>query len=476
METRSAKSIAIRSRVTAWSSRRSGPAIVLGALLSAMLGGCQPAEGLPEVRLDRELPSDRVWQSPHFAYHARAEDAAICGDLLAELERHFFHLQATLGFTWPAGRIIHYYKFIDAADYLANAPCPAGSGGCTTSQGVYAYDPFEQHELVHAYLWPMGAPPTVISEGVAVAMSCTQGIAESPTLSLVDALPLRAALSDQRVYDTGGRLVRYLIDHYGPDTFLRFYASLPNEVDLPDLDAAMRSTFGASVEEVWAATLETHASCPPPFACSRDSLPADGRMVSVPPICGLPSDNRTFDIASSGNVAIAAPAASKLGSCDRIPFAPILTSTYAGGAAQVGLLQLPTGRYYLDFPSQATSDLAVLEPLQPWAGTDCAGLTPFVVGGEQYQTIAIALPRDHSAWNINLRFTEPRRLSLSHTSAAPSDLKVRVCPSCAIEASACHTLELGDTPVDVDWQGDYVLHIDALSPDHADRIQIAERP
>jgi hypothetical protein len=308
-----------------------------------------------------------------------------------------------------------------------------------------------------------------------VALSCTQGIAESPSLSLADALAVRDSLSDMRVYDTGGRIARYLIDTYGPEAFLGFYSSLPREATFVDVDQAMRSLFGAGAEALWTAALETHASCPPPFACSRETLPGDGRAVFVEGTCGLPMENRTFAIASGGDVAIAAPASTKLGSCDPIPFAQTLASTYEGGRSQVGLLRLAAGRYYLDFPSRGANDLAVLEPSEAWAGSQCSDLEPFVVGGDQYETVAVALPRGETPWNIKLRFEEPQRLALSRSAVARAPLKIRVCPDCDVESSRCQTLELGDDPVEVAWQGDYVLHLDSLSPEHVDRIQIAER-
>ena len=438
------------------------------ALLLLLIGGCRGQS-------PSDLPNDKVWISPHFAYHARVEDAAICGDLLATLERHFYHLQSLLGFEWPPGRTINYYKFVDVSDFVENSPCPKASGGCTDGNGVYTYDAFEQHELVHAYLWHLGSPLTVVKEGAAVALACNQSIAESPTLSLADSVQVQQPLDDPRVYDTGGRLVRYLLDQYGPESFIRFYAAVGSPVTFSDFDHVAREMFGVSTEAIWSAALATHASCPPTFACSREALSGDGTALAVTPVCGLQSDNRTFAITAGGDVAIAAPASTRIGSCDSIPFAQTLASTYLGGASQVGLLQLAAGRYYLDFPSAATGDLAVLEPNQPWAGNDCSALQPFVVEGDQYETIAIAVPQGTSSWAIKLRFVDHQRLTISRTSSSPPSLKLFACPGCDAVQGLCQALDLADTPVDVDWQGDYVLQLDSLSPQHAERIQIARR-
>jgi hypothetical protein len=421
------------------------------------------------------LPGDRVWESQHFAYHARAQDTAICGDLLGTLERHFSFLQNRLGFDWPAGKRVNYYKFVDTADYQAHAPCPQGSGGCADGNSVYAYDAFEQHELVHAYLNPLGAPLTVVSEGAAVALACNREIAETPSLSLADAVNVRESLDDQRVYDTGGRLMRTLLDRFGSAAFLRFYAATSKTSSFADLDSALLAVYGSGANQLWDAALASPASCPPAFACARESLMGDGTTLPVQPVCGLQSDSRTFALFNNGDVAIAAPAATKVGSCDPIPFAQTLASTYAGVGPQVGLLQLAAGRYYLDFPTDSTSELAVLEPARPWAGSNCSVLQPFVVGDEQYETMTIALPRGTSSWSIRLRFDQAQPVTLSRTSGSLSSLRLLSCPDCDTSSPRCQVLDLGSDPVDTLLQGNRVLHVQSLSPQHVDRIQITRR-
>jgi hypothetical protein len=422
-----------------------------------------------------DLPTERVWQSAHFTYHARSVDSAICGDLLGTLERHFSFFQNKLGLDWPADERINYYKFVDAEDFQAHAPCPQGAGGCTDGHGVYAYDPFEQHELVHAYLWSVGTPLTVVSEGAAVALACNQGIAETPSLSLADAVAVRESLDDQRVYDTGGRVVRYLLDRYGPAAFLRFYATTNKTSSFADLDQALLATFGSGVDEIWKATLGTHASCPPAFACAKEMLSGDGTTVPVQPVCGLQTDSRTFALSTGGDVAIAAPAATKVGSCESIPFAQTLTATNSGVGPQVGLLQLAAGRYYLDFPSLDISDLAVLEPARPWAGRECTTLQPFVIDGADYETMTIAIPRGTSSWFVRLRFDSAQPVRLSRTSISSTSLKMFDCPACDTTSPLCRALDLTSDPVEMPLQGDHILYVESLSPQHADRVQITRR-
>jgi hypothetical protein len=63
----------------------------------------------------RDLPKDRLWESTHFRYHTRTNDPEPCEAVIVQLERHFELLQGYLGFSWPNGRKVDYYKFLDQA-------------------------------------------------------------------------------------------------------------------------------------------------------------------------------------------------------------------------------------------------------------------------------------------------------------------------------------------------------------------------
>lgn len=106
-------------------------------------------------------------------------------------------------------------------------------------------------------------PLTVIKESAAMALACNRPIAETPSLSLADAVAVQQPLADLLVYDTGGRLVRYLIDQDGPETFLRFYTSLRQDASFADLDAALRASYGSGADDLWAA---------PPWPAPRPAL------------------------------------------------------------------------------------------------------------------------------------------------------------------------------------------------------------
>lgn len=171
--------------------------------------------------------------------------------------------------------------------------------------------------------------------------------------------------------------------------------------------------------------------------------------MSVTPVCGIPSDTRTFDLSSDGNVAIAAPALTRVARCDPVPFVETLATTDGDVPSPVGLLQLAAGRYYLDFSTAVPHDLAVLAPSQPWAGSDTASLQAFAVPEDQPVTLAVALPRRNTPWNIKLRFEKAHALTVSRTSSSLPVLRLLACPGADATSLLCQHLDLADGPVSV---------------------------
>jgi hypothetical protein len=458
-------------------------ACVLALAASVVLSACEvdssTAKQNSEMASDHDLPNDRVSSSVHFRYHARTVDTAVCGDLLDTLEQHFTLLQSILGFEWPSGRVIDYYKFVDASDFTTYAPCPQGSSGCSFGGNVYTSDFFEQHELVHAYLWPVADPPVVITEGAAVALSCSHTLPQTPTLALSEAMQASDALSDPRVYQTGGRFVRYLFDRYGGEPFLRLYASFPRNgatADLGVLDTALRTIYGAGVDDLWLDMLVSQPSCAQPFACSRAALPIDGTPVQVQPICGLTKDARTFSITTDGNVAIAGPADAQVGSCSSPAASQAATTTVASGASQVGLLQVAAGQYFLSFDPRQPASVSVQAAQTPWAGAECATLEPYVVGAGEASGLTVTLPERDTVWHLRLRFDNTKQVSLSHHAVtADESVKATVCPSCDFYSNDCVVADLARDTLAVSWGGDYFVRFETLAAVAPNQIEIASR-
>ncbi|HEY5958105.1 MAG TPA: hypothetical protein VIV60_16190, partial [Polyangiaceae bacterium] len=134
-------------------------------MLFAITSGCSA-----EPQLD--LPNDRSWESEHFRYHVRDGDERACEAVLEQLEQHFELTRTYLGFPWSGDRKIEYYKFRDNADYSSNSGCPVDSGSCALQSTVFSPDTLNEHELIHAYLAPLGLPPAFFVEGVASVMAC----------------------------------------------------------------------------------------------------------------------------------------------------------------------------------------------------------------------------------------------------------------------------------------------------------------
>jgi hypothetical protein len=440
------------------------------ALLAGLALGCGPAS-------TAELPGDLTWTSTHFRYFARSTDADICDDLLTTLEDHFHLLQSRLGFAWPPGRVIDYYKYADDPDYLAHAPCPKGSGGCTTGTRIFTNSAFEKHELVHAYLLPTGEPPPLIAEGAAVALACNLAIPETPTLGLADALSVVDALADLRIYQTGGRLVRYLLDTYGAERFMRLYGQLGWNAGFHDLDAQLRSIYGLGADALWAATLGTPASCPEPYACSRPSLPLDGTTTMVAPICGLYGDYRVLELSADSVLAIASPRRVLISSCDPIPFHSLRMTEIDQGRPQVGLVPLPGGKHLVAFEAvRPATTIATTVSAGPWAGNDCAKVEPVVIAADDNPTVAIWLPVGQPTWLVRLRFQGPRQLSIRQGfRSSTASLKVTVCPDCNVTSEQCQTAALDTDTLSVSSNGDSVVRIDSDDITVASEVEIVGR-
>ncbi len=432
-----------------------------------------------EMSADRELPSDRHLVSSHFGYHARAADRAICDGLLDTLEQHFALLRSTLGFEWPSGRVIDYYKFVDAEDFANSAPCPKGSSGCFSGGAIYTPDLFEQHELVHAYLWPLADPPVVVAEGAAVALSCSHPLPSVPTLTLDEALRASDALSDPRMYETSGRFARFLLDRYGAAAFMRLYADVAQIGKHPEsaaFDGVLRAVYGVGADQLWVDMLVTQASCAQPFACSRAALPVDGTRVALEPICGLASDSRTFAMSADGNVAISGLPGARLGSCSSPPVSRSSTAVVASDAAQVGLLQVPAGRYFLSFDPRQSSSVSVQAATAPWAGPVCEDLQPFAMTGDEGTALTVTIPDKDAVWYLRLRFAGAKQLTLSHRAAtADESIEATVCQDCDFHSSRCVVADLAHDTLEVSGDADYFIRFETLAAVSPNRVEIVGR-
>jgi hypothetical protein len=371
-------------------ARRDGS---IGWLALLVLAGCS----------GENLPSDLRFQTAHFNYFTRATDETICPDLAGPLEEHFATLQSYFGFDWPAGRRVTYDKFADTVDFGANNQCPPDSGGCTNQDSVVqSVTGLDTHELVHAYLFPSGDPPSVLVEGVAVALSCTSNTyAQKPTETWDQLAGDMFTTKDTvTVYQDGAWLVGYLLDVYGPQPFMTLYATLGHHADAAAMDAAFQTVYGQSLADVWAAALadsQPRNVCI--WQCSRPPIALDGTAFDTTGVCGTDSQ-RPFTLTAESVVSFSTSGADlQLGPCGQIdPPTDGLNGMFPGGVK--ALYDLPAGTYYLDHNPLPGTIAAGLDPeaLNPicTSATDVAALSSAAA-------LYVAVPSSQPTWFLPLR-------------------------------------------------------------------------
>jgi hypothetical protein len=413
---------------------------VLGALAVAVL--------LPACDGTLDLPADRTWSSAHFDYHTRASDRPICADILGPLEQHFALFEDYFGFVWPAGRKIEYEKFVDTADYQAHAGCPGGTLACTAQGGVMSPNGIDLHELVHAYLWPTGRPPTVLVEGAAVALSCTSADYAAPKPAYITWDQL-ASVPTAEAYPAGAWLVGYLLDQFGPQRFLALYGALRQDADAATMDAVVRSLYGQGLSDIWNAALsESQPRNTCLWQCAQPAFPLDGTPLSTTGVCGVSALASPFSLEVESTVGFTSTHSYvEVRSCGQVPLpdAPV-----AGGGTHglLALYHLPAGSYFLAHEPVGGTLTGTAEP-EALLTPSCAAATdtaPLV--GEVFLT----LPSSQPDWFLPLPAPPPDG-QLPSVSPASGALGVgAICASC--DLSTCAS-PLPTTP----WQTGQVLHV-----------------
>ncbi|HEY2899668.1 MAG TPA: hypothetical protein VGL59_03755 [Polyangia bacterium] len=242
------------------------------------------------------LPDGQLLTSAHFRYHARA-DAVLDPTIMDRLETHRAEFDAHFGVD-PG--VVDYYLFRDEADQRANVSCQGRQ--CTEERSVMAWDPFQEHELVHAFLHDTGLAAPVVAEGIAQYASCLV-----PRFApFINSQQWPAAVGsgstgiDQpglSTYSLGQRLVSWMIATGGTQRFLRFYGQ-----SVPTFDASLfvlqfqrfwGRHFGDVVDELPDQAF-AGSSCP----CMAPALPADGSPAAFVSL----QDYRTLDVAQESRL------------------------------------------------------------------------------------------------------------------------------------------------------------------------------
>jgi hypothetical protein len=403
--------------------------------------------GGPACDGNYDLPADRRWTSAHFDFLTRASDQAICPDVLGPLEDHFTELRGYLGFDWADGQKVTYEKFVDSVDLAEHNSCGGPVQGCAQGAMVESSLGLDPHELVHAYLSSIGFPPTVLVEGVAVALACGSSLfAQKPTLTWAELASAGYGTGDA-VYDAGTWLVGYLLDVYGPRSFLMLYRTLPGTADAATMDAAFRSIYGVSLSTIWTAALaESQPRNVCIWQCSRPSLDLDGVPVDISGVCGV-EGALPFTLASESTISLATSGASfSVKPCGQVPLPDLAVN---GG---LGFYDLPAGSYFVDVrPTDGTitgsSDASgTLNPT-------CAAATDVTAPG--VGSVVALVPSTKPSWFLALP-SPPIAGGQPLTASALTDGTASICASCDV-ASCVSPAQAGP------WQAGQLLNI-APSP------------
>ena len=380
---------------------------------------------------DVDLPWAGSWESMHFDYRTRASEDGACPDILGPLEDHFAFMQAYLGFDWPPGANIQYYKYFDSADFETHAGCPTGSVGCAPQGVVRSPYTMHKHELVHAYLAFTGRPPSVITEGIAVALSCqARAYADSkPTLSWDELAALEYSPGDNRVHAAGAWLVGYLLDTFGPQALVSLYRALPWGVDANTMDAAFQDAFGQSLSTIWAAALDEDQPRNTCVAeCSGPALSLDGTSVGTNGACGT-TITRRFTLPADATISFSTTA-------EYIGMGPCGQQNVPGRLVKgdvLALYVLPAGEYFIE-PSAGDGTISGRADASAFLSPVCAAVTAEVTASD-VESVYVAVPPSRPNWFLSLppprTSSLPLLLSVHGSTTTLSDAVVAsVCTSC----------------------------------------------
>ncbi len=342
----------------------------------ALVSACAPAVPLPEgVR----------WSSPHFVYHAELADEDTCAGIMMTLEQHFAQTQRTLGFSWPEGRTLDYYKFRSHAALAGSEQCPPGADACFLQDRVMTSSAFDRHELVHAYLAPTGLPTPLIMEGIAEVLSCDGSVpaAPAPPIGFDDpSLYGRYLPEDAAIYRWGQQFVAYLVQTYPSPQFLELYQK-SQLVDSPaDFARAFASVYGTSLDLAWQASGAAEGpgrACLFDWECSGVPVSLDGTAASLDRVCDQRDRFRTLELESAATVELrASPEFAYVRSCNGSQAAPGEQDPAGLPILYATAFALGPGRYFLK--SDVATDVQGVMHAPSFFGANCLDLVPREVG------------------------------------------------------------------------------------------------
>ncbi len=357
-------------------------------------------------------PKEQTWQRPGLTYTARVDDHSVND---AVVDRLVFHRETIGKYLGLQGQDapLRYRKFLDQADLRRRSHCSVVNAGCYFAQhGVESYRSLDAHELVHAYTAPLGDKPKLVEEGLAQALSCSgepvAGVELAIEAGWAQASWNSTLLRDiDKLYRAGAVFVAYVIQVYGPERFMQFYASLDPRDEYAQAAPKFAAVLGTSLSEVWNAALANRSpdrACVYPIECAHPRIEGAatrvGELLNVGSGQMRSSHNQSPDIrtiVSDGSLMLKtaptpnAPSSTlRLGGCDGTRVSEVAVDRTARGAITDvrSNIALGPGKYWLSAESVTVTARPLVEVLgRP---EQCTSLQPLVVERGHTELLAVA--------------------------------------------------------------------------------------
>ena len=267
-------------------------------------------------------------ETEHFEIYREDGLLPACDATGTTFEGYFNTFQEYLDVQLPEGVKIIYEQF-EQFSYIAelcNLDPGQGASGCYNPQGdviasVYSVHP---HEIAHALehrVGGFGAHPRLFEEGIAAMLGGGEAF-DRPDHRVDASLPIEDLVDDQTfsalydmpatmgggggaLYSTAAGFVRYLIDTYGKDVFLRFYASVRGVTDGATVKRRLGSAAGVPFDDIlsaWRGSAQPLVDDLSPAipGCDQPTALSGVEVNTVDPSCE--AARMRFDVPSSGRL------------------------------------------------------------------------------------------------------------------------------------------------------------------------------
>jgi len=451
-------------------------ALLYPAGIVFLAAACSDEPDLPPLQFETE----------HFRYYTD-EEIAVCPGLADWLEHHYAAHVQWLGVGIPAGKKIEYYKLYNMTELSEFCGSPHGDipSGCVIGDDVYTTRSYHPHELIHVYAGELGFPPLFFVEGMAVMLGGGGGGAvnrDLPVELYVETDYFRDVAYPEfgDSYSAAGAFTRFMLDRYGKEACLGFYAAVPNEAAGAEIREAFLSIMGETLEDALAqwrtgpelteAHIRLHLA-----ECAAPSIEAPGAQFD-----GLACEDRDvlYPFSLARSFTVSGPAGVVLGLCAEGATQALLRSCdgvlsperqlFSYTTGHLGSLRelwtdLEPGKYWLDVFS-ATADAALwVEIGAPVFADSCAEAQARIVGPDTTEVVFAGLlegagddaPADGLAdLSARFRIGEPRRAGVTRYSGFSVDLETLCLGGCPGDSTAACG-DVGGTMLEADR--DYTL-------------------